>query len=193
MSGVVRRRGWSWREGSEGGGRGRKKAFCAGMMSGSVFCKGECGGCKFIASPRLASLPSTLLSARGFPHAHRHGRLGFWSMIHDLSCPYSFFTLWSRARSIFTSYMNPVEGAMFCRGHACAMSANPSLSRWLTDLSLPLLSESCAGLFPPMVQTILIINVPSLFGPVWAFISPFLPQAISLAVHHAPAFTVGSK
>ncbi|KAL1520631.1 hypothetical protein AB1Y20_022205 [Prymnesium parvum] len=78
-------------------------------------------------------------------YIQRHGRLGFWSMIHDLSCPYSFFTLWGRARSIFTSYMNPVE-------------------------------ESCAGLFPPMVQKILIINVPSLFGPIWSVISPFLPQ-----------------
>ena len=70
-------------------------------------------------------------------YIHRHGRLGFWSMVHDLSCPAGFFSLWGRARSLFASYMNPVE-------------------------------EACAGLFPPMVQKILIINVPALFGPVWA-------------------------
>ena len=38
------------------------------------------------------------------------------------------------------------------------------------------LSQACSGLFPPMVQKILIINVPRLFGPVWSVISPFLPQ-----------------
>ena len=36
--------------------------------------------------------------------------------------------------------------------------------------------EACAGLFPPMVQKILIINVPRLFGPAWSLISSLLPQ-----------------
>ena len=36
--------------------------------------------------------------------------------------------------------------------------------------------EACAGLFPPMVQKILIINVPRLFAPVWSVISYMLPE-----------------
>lgn len=36
--------------------------------------------------------------------------------------------------------------------------------------------EACGGLFPPMVQKILIINVPTLFSPVWSVVSAFLPQ-----------------
>lgn len=54
---------------------------------------------------------------------------GFWSMIHDCSCPAGYASLWSRMRSLLGAYMPPVE-------------------------------EACAGLFPPMVQKILIINVP---------------------------------
>ena len=30
------------------------------------------------------------------------------------------------------------------------------------------MEEACGGLFPPMVQKILIVNVPSLFSPVWS-------------------------
>jgi len=78
-------------------------------------------------------------------YAREHGELGFWSMMHDLSCPSGFTSLWSRTRSIFHTYLKPVE-------------------------------ESCSGLFPPMVQKILIINVPALFSPVWSVVSAFLPQ-----------------
>ena len=34
-------------------------------------------------------------------YAQRHGEIGLWSMVHDLSCPSGFFSLWSRARSVF--------------------------------------------------------------------------------------------
>lgn len=64
-----------------------------------------------------------------------HGELGFWSMIHDCSCPQGYMSLWGRMRNLLGQYMPPVE-------------------------------EACAGLFPPMVQKILIINVPRVFGPV---------------------------
>lgn len=74
-----------------------------------------------------------------------HGELGFWSMIHDCSCPAGYVSLWSRMRSLLGQYMPPVE-------------------------------EACAGLFPPMVQKIIIINVPRFFGPAWSAISYFLPQ-----------------
>jgi len=77
-------------------------------------------------------------------YAQRHGEIGLWSMVHDLSCPSGFFSLWSRARSVFNKYLSPVE-------------------------------EACGGLFPPMVQKILIVNVPSLFSPVWSVIAAFLP------------------
>ena len=36
--------------------------------------------------------------------------------------------------------------------------------------------EACSGLFPPMVQKILIINTPRLFSPIWSVISYFLPE-----------------
>ena len=36
--------------------------------------------------------------------------------------------------------------------------------------------EACGGLFPPMVQKILVINVPRLFSPVWAVISRLIPE-----------------
>ena len=49
-------------------------------------------------------------------------------MIHDLSCPSGFTSLWMRARSIFGTYFSHTESA-------------------------------CAGLFPPMVDKILVINV----------------------------------
>jgi hypothetical protein len=61
-------------------------------------------------------------------YIRRHGELGFWSMIHDCSCPQGYMSLWSRMRSLLGQYMPPVE-------------------------------DACAGLFPPMVQKILIINV----------------------------------
>jgi len=79
-------------------------------------------------------------------YVQRHGELGFWSMVHDLSCPAGFLSVWSRARHVFREYMGPVE-------------------------------EACSGLFPPMVQKILIVNVPRLFSPVWSIISAFLPEA----------------
>lgn len=78
-------------------------------------------------------------------YIRRHGELGFWSMIHDCSCPAGYVSLWSRMRSLLGQYMPPVE-------------------------------EACSGLFPPMVQKILIINVPRLFSPAWSAISYFLPQ-----------------
>ena len=78
-------------------------------------------------------------------YIRRHGELGFWSMIHDCSCPAGYVSLWSRMRNLFGQYMPPVE-------------------------------EACAGLFPPMVQKILVINVPRIFGPAWSVISRFLPQ-----------------
>lgn len=67
-------------------------------------------------------------------YAHAHGRVGYWSMIHDLSCPQGFFALWYKARAVFSSYMRPCN-------------------------------EACGGLFPPMVQKILVINVPRLCMP----------------------------
>jgi len=78
-------------------------------------------------------------------YIRRHGELGFWSMIHDCSCPAGYISLWSRMRSLVGQYMPPVE-------------------------------EACAGLFPPMVQKILVINVPRIFGPMWSMISRMLPQ-----------------
>jgi len=78
-------------------------------------------------------------------YIRRHGELGFWSMVHDISCPDGYMALYSRFRSLLGQYMPPVE-------------------------------EACAGLFPPMVQNILIINVPRIFGPAWSLISTFLPQ-----------------
>ena len=78
-------------------------------------------------------------------YIRRHGELGFWSMIHDISCPQGYISLWNRMRSLLGQYMPPVE-------------------------------EACAGLFPPMVQKILIINVPRIFSPAWSVISTFLPQ-----------------
>lgn len=78
-------------------------------------------------------------------YIRRHGELGFWAMIHDISCPAGYLSLWSRMRSLLGHYMPPVE-------------------------------EACAGLFPPMVQKILIINVPLIFRPAWSVISTFLPQ-----------------
>ena len=78
-------------------------------------------------------------------YIRRHGELGFWSMIHDCSCPQGYLSLWSRMRSLLNQFMPPVE-------------------------------EACAGLFPPMVQKILIINVPRVFGPAWSVISRLLPQ-----------------
>ena len=78
-------------------------------------------------------------------YIRRHGELGFWSMIHDCSCPAGYISLWSRMRSLLYQYMPPVE-------------------------------EACAGLFPPMVQKILIINVPRIFGPMWSVLSSLLPK-----------------
>ena len=69
-------------------------------------------------------------------YIRRHGELGFWSMVHDCSCPQGYMSLWSSMRTLLKQYMPPVE-------------------------------EACAGLFPPMVQKILIINVPRVFGPAW--------------------------
>ena len=78
-------------------------------------------------------------------YAKRHGQLGFWSMVHDLSCPQGFLALWSQARHVFNKYMTPVE-------------------------------EACGGLFPPMVNKILIVNVPRIFAPIWSVISMMLPE-----------------
>jgi hypothetical protein len=94
-----------------------------------------------------------------------HGELGFWSMIHDCSCPQGYVSLWTRMRSLLGQYMPPVE-------------------------------EACAGLFPPMVQKILIINVPRIFGPAWAVISRLLPQhhkdrIVLLTTSHTSAAEVG--
>ena len=36
--------------------------------------------------------------------------------------------------------------------------------------------EACSGLFPPMVQKILVINVPRIFAPFWSVISMVLPE-----------------
>ena len=41
---------------------------------------------------------------------------------------------------------------------------------------MPPVEEACAGLFPPMVQKILIINVPRIFKPAWSVISSLLPK-----------------
>jgi len=79
-------------------------------------------------------------------YARKHGELGFWSMVHDLSCPQGILSLWSKGRTLLNKYMAPVE-------------------------------EACGGLFPPMVQKILVINVPRLFSPVWSVVSMLLPQA----------------
>lgn len=78
-------------------------------------------------------------------YVRTHGDFGFWSLIHDLSCPKGIISLYGRCRSLIGDYISPVE-------------------------------DACAGLFPPMVQKILIINVPRLFAPVWAAVSMFLPQ-----------------
>jgi hypothetical protein len=78
-------------------------------------------------------------------YIHRHGELGFWSMIHDIECPAGYMSLWGRMRKLLGTYMPAVE-------------------------------DACGGLFPPMVQKILIINVPRIFGPAWTVISKLLPQ-----------------
>ena len=44
-------------------------------------------------------------------YIRRHGELGFWSMIHDCSCPQGYVSLWSRMRSLLNQYMPPVEEA----------------------------------------------------------------------------------
>jgi len=44
-------------------------------------------------------------------YAQAHGRVGYWSMIHDLSCPQGFFALWQKARAVFSSYLRPVDEA----------------------------------------------------------------------------------
>ena len=98
-------------------------------------------------------------------YIHRHGELGFWSMIHDCSCPSGVLSLWSRMRSILREYMPPVE-------------------------------EACGGLFPPMVQKILIINVPRVMGPIWSVVSRLLPQhhkerIVLLTTSHTTAAEVG--
>ena len=36
--------------------------------------------------------------------------------------------------------------------------------------------EACSGLFPPMVQKILVINVPRIFTPFWSVITMVLPE-----------------
>mmetsp|Transcript_19607 Transcript_19607/g.32688 ORF Transcript_19607/g.32688 Transcript_19607/m.32688 type:complete len:322 (+) Transcript_19607:112-1077(+) len=78
-------------------------------------------------------------------YARQHGELGFWSMVHDLSCPQGFLSVWSKARKVINNYISPVE-------------------------------EACSGLFPPMVQKILIVNVPRFFSPIWSIISMMLPE-----------------
>lgn len=98
-------------------------------------------------------------------YIHRHGELGFWSIIHDVSCPAGYISLWGRMRSLLREYMPPVE-------------------------------EACGGLFPPMVQKILIINVPRIFGPAWSVISRLLPQhhkdrVVLLTTAHTNAAEVG--
>jgi hypothetical protein len=42
-------------------------------------------------------------------YARAHGVLGFWSMVHDLSCPTGFMSLWSKARTVFNNYLKPVR------------------------------------------------------------------------------------
>ena len=44
-------------------------------------------------------------------YIRRHGELGFWSMIHDCSCPQGYVSLWTRMRSLLGQYMPPVEEA----------------------------------------------------------------------------------
>jgi hypothetical protein len=44
-------------------------------------------------------------------YIRRHGELGFWAMIHDISCPAGYMSLWSRMRSLLGQYMPPVEEA----------------------------------------------------------------------------------
>ena len=51
-----------------------------------------------------------------------------------------------------------------------------SRMRSLLGQYMPPVEEACGGLFPPMVQKILIINVPRVFAPAWAVISRLLPQ-----------------
>lgn len=46
-----------------------------------------------------------------------HGELGFWSMIHDCSCPQGYVSLWTRMRSLLGQYMPPVEEA-WCASYA---------------------------------------------------------------------------
>ena len=43
-----------------------------------------------------------------------------------------------------------------------------SRMRSLMGQYMPPVEEACAGLFPPMVQKILVINVPRIFGPACA-------------------------
>ena len=38
------------------------------------------------------------------------------------------------------------------------------------------MEEACSGLFPPMVQKILIVNVPRMFSPIWSVIKMMLPE-----------------
>ena len=69
----------------------------------------------------------------------------------------------------------------------------PMLSSWIAT---PLALSCSAGLFPPMVQKILIINVPRIFGPAWAMISRLLPQhhkdrIVLLTTSHTSAEEVG--
>lgn len=46
-------------------------------------------------------------------YIRRHGELGFWSMIHDCSCPQGYVSLWTRMRSLLGQYMPPVEEAWY--------------------------------------------------------------------------------
>ena len=63
-------------------------------------------------------------------------------MIHDLSCPSGFFSLWGRAHSLFVSYMNPVEGALAIRTAQATGVMCP-----------PLLPTPCETFFPsPLLQ-----------------------------------------
>ena len=63
-------------------------------------------------------------------YTRRHGVLGFWSMVHDLSCPQGFFTLWGSARSLFSKYMTPTQDACAAT-HPSPLLATAACHRWL--------------------------------------------------------------
>ena len=125
-----------------------------------------------ILAVRVCSLTRKCAAARAHPvpaqpTRYVWHRLGFWSMIHDLSCPQGFLSLWGRARSIFGSYMTPVEEERACchsRTHAVMIGRrvlSPALSR------SPPLSPSLPLSLPPSYSLVLYLPLrPTTLPPV---------------------------